>query len=90
MGSQKFPECAQRVLADTEGHHDRVRSDAKAVGDLQARIAAEQAYIQAQQVQAQSLAMWQASQERNHQQRGEEERRRQIDNLIEAAKAHGG
>ena len=32
-------------------------------------IAAEQAYIQAQQVQAQALAMWQASQERNQQHR---------------------
>ena len=64
--------------------------DAKAIADIQARIAAEQAYIQAQQVQAQSLAMWQASQERNQSQRSQEERRRQVDSLIDAAKAHGG
>jgi len=67
-----------------------LRISSKAVADIQARIAAEQAYIQAQQVQAQALAMWQASQERNQDQRKNEDRRRQTDDLIEQAKARGG
>lgn len=91
MASELYQSAANRITV-LQGFESQLANaaDTKAVADLQARIAAEQAYIQAQQVQAQSLAMWQASQERNHQQRGEEERRRQIDNLIEAAKAHGG
>ncbi|KPF78353.1 hypothetical protein IP88_04185 [alpha proteobacterium AAP81b] len=64
--------------------------DQKTVLDLQARVQAEQAYIQAQQVQAQSLAMWQASQQRSEQQRRSEQRRQSIDSLIEQAKAKGG
>lgn len=91
MASELYQSAANRVTA-LQGIESQLASapDSKAVADLQARIAAEQAYIQAQQVQAQSLAMWQASQERNQQQRSEEERRRQVDALIEAAKAHGG
>jgi type IV secretion system protein VirB5 len=61
--------------------------DAKAVADIQARLLAEQTYIQAQQVQAQSLAMWQASQQRNEEQRRDEDRRREIDRLIDKIKA---
>lgn len=64
--------------------------DAKAVADIQARIAAEQAYIQSQQVQAQALQMWQQAQTRNEGQRREEQSRQQLDALIESAKAHGG
>jgi len=64
--------------------------DAKAIADIQARIGMEQAAFQAQQVQAQSLAMWQEAQERNQDQRNDEMRRQQIDNLIEQAKSHGG
>lgn len=91
MASELYQSAADRVVALQDMESQLAGApDSKAVADLQARIAAEQAYIQAQQVQAQSLAMWQASQERNQQQRSEEERRRQIDNLIEAAKAHGG
>ena len=91
MASQLYQSAASRIqtlqglerlLADAE--------DAKDVADLQARIAAEQAFIEAQQVQAQSLALWQAAQTRNEEQRLREERRRQIDALIEQAIAHGG
>lgn len=64
--------------------------DAKAIADIQARLTMEQAAFQAQQVQAQSLTMWQDAQERNQDQRNDELRRQQIDNLIEQAKAHGG
>ncbi|SCX35832.1 type IV secretion system protein [Agrobacterium rosae] len=64
--------------------------DAKAIADLQARLTMEQASFQGQQLQAQSLAMWQAAQERNQDQRNDEVRRKQVDNLIEQAKAHGG
>lgn len=91
MASELYQSAANRVAA-LQGIETQLANapDAKAVADLQARLAAEQAYIQAQQVQAQSLAMWQASQERNEAQRRDEERRRQIDSLIEQAKAHGG
>ena len=91
MASELYQSAANRVTA-LQGIERQLANapDTKAVADIQARIAAEQAYIQAQQVQAQSLAMWQASQERNQQQRGDEERRRQIDKLIESAKARGG
>lgn len=64
--------------------------DQKAVLDLTARVQTEQAYIQAQQVQAQSLALWQASQQRGEQQRRTEQRRQSLDDLIEQAKAKGG
>lgn len=89
--SELYQSAANRVrlLQAIEGELASAR-DTKDVADLQARINAEQAYIQAQQVQAQSLAMWQQSQERNRMQRNQEMRRQQIDNLIEQAKARGG
>lgn len=65
-------------------------TDAKEVADIGARIAAEQSYIGAQQVQAQALGMWQGAQTRNEQQRREEQSRSEIDRLIEEAKARGG
>ena len=64
--------------------------DAKAVADVSARLQMEQASFQAQQVQAQSLVLWQSAQERNQDQRVDEDRRGQVDRLIEEAKAHGG
>lgn len=64
--------------------------DAKAVADIQARVATEQAYIQSQQVQAQALQMWQEAQRRNEGQRREERSRQELDTLIERAKARGG
>lgn len=64
--------------------------DAKAVADIQARISMEQAVFQAQQVQAQSLAMWQEAQERNAEQRDDEMRRQQLDNALQEIRARGG
>lgn len=91
VASELYQSAANHVVA-LQGMEDLLASapDAKAVADIQARLLVEQAYIQAQLVQAQSLAIWQASQERNQVQRAQEERRRQIDQLIDAAKAHGG
>lgn len=65
-------------------------TDAKAVADIQARIAQEQAVLQAQQIQAQSVGMMQAAQTRNEEQRYEENRRSRIESMIAAAKQHGG
>lgn len=65
-------------------------TDAKQVADIQARIAQEQAVLQAQQIQAQSVSMMQAAQTRNEEQRYEENRRQRIESMIAAAKAHGG
>ncbi|MBY0335644.1 MAG: type IV secretion system protein [Acetobacteraceae bacterium] len=64
--------------------------DAKAVADVQARIAQEQSFIGAQQVQAQALSLWQQAQVRAEQQRREEQSRGEIDRLIEEAKRRGG
>ena len=91
MASGLYQSAADRVRA-LQGLESQLAGarDLKAVADIQARIAQESAYIQAQQVQAQSLAMWQASQQRNADQRHDEERRQQVDRLIEAVKARGG
>jgi type IV secretion system protein VirB5 len=62
--------------------------DAKAVADVHARIAMEQASFQGQQVQAQSLAMLAQSEERNQTQREDETRRQQLDNQLAQIKAH--
>jgi type IV secretion system protein VirB5 len=91
MASALYQSASDRVslLRGIEGQL-ATAPDAKAVADLQARLAAEQAYVQAQQVQVQSLAMWQQAQQRNQQQRQEEQRRQEIDRLIQQAVARGG
>lgn len=91
MASELYQSAADRVtlLRGIEGQL-AAAPDAKAVADLQARLAAEQAYVEAQQVQVQSLAMWQQAQERNRLQRQEERRRQEIDRLIQQAVARGG
>ena len=91
MASELYQSAADRVSL-LRGIERQLAGavDAKAVADLQARLAAEQAYVQAQQVQAQSLAMWQQAQERNRQQQQEEQRRQEIDRLIDEAAARGG
>ena len=63
--------------------------DTKAIADIQARLAMEQATFQAQQVQAQSLSMWQDAQERNEDEQHDELRRREMENALEQNKAHG-
>jgi len=91
MAAELYQSAASHIqtLQGLEGQLSSA-PDAKAVADIQARIGMEQAAFSAQQVQAQSLAMWQAAQERNQDQRNDEARRQQIDNLIDQAKAHGG
>ena len=91
MASALYQSASDRVslLRGIEGQL-AAAPNAKAVADLQARLAAEQAYVQAQQVQVQSLAMWQQAQQRNQQQRQEEQRRQEIDRLIQQAVARGG
>lgn len=91
MASGLYQSAASRIAAlqAIEGQLAGA-ADAKAVADLAARIAAEQAYIQAQQVQAQSLVLWQQAQMRNQDQREQERRRQSIDALIDQAKARGG
>ncbi len=91
MAGTLYQSAADRV-AVLQGIEGQLASaaDAKAVADLAARIGAEQAYIQAQQVQAQALVLWQQAQTRNREQREQERRRQSIDELIEQAKARGG
>lgn len=91
MASELYQSAATHIqtLQSLEGQL-AAAPDAKAIADIQARLGMEQATFQAQQVQAQSLSMWQDAQERNQDERNDELRRQQIDNLIEQAKAHGG
>lgn len=91
MASGLYQSAASRIAA-LQAIEGQLASagDAKAVADLAARISAEQAYIQAQQVQAQSLVLWQQAQMRNQDQREQERRRQSIDALIDQAKARGG
>lgn len=91
MASGLYQSASNRIAAlrAIEGQL-AAAGDAKAVADLAARLAAEQAYIQAQQVQAQSLVLWQQAQMRNQEQREQERRRQSIDALIDQAKARGG
>jgi len=58
--------------------------DEKATADITARLQAEQTYLAAQQVQAQALQTWQASQVRNEEQQRRETRRCQIDEVLAA------
>ena len=91
MASGLYQSAASRIAA-LQAIEGQLASagDAKAVADLAARLSAEQAYIQAQQVQAHSLVLWQQAQMRNQDQREQERRRQSIDALIEQAKARGG
>ncbi len=66
--------------------------DEKAVGDVQARMATEQTYIQAQQVQMQAIQTWQGAQVRNVDEQKTEAQRQNIDDVLsqDAATAGGG
>jgi type IV secretion system protein VirB5 len=59
-------------------------NDPKDVQDLTARLAAEQSYIQAQQGQAQTLAIMQVAAYQGLQQEREEQRQKDIDAVLEA------
>jgi len=56
--------------------------DQKTTSDLQARIAQEQTYLQAQQVQASTLQTLQAAQVRNVEQQAEEKDRQNVDDVL--------
>jgi len=64
--------------------------DAKQVADITARLQAENAYLQAQQVQAQSLAMMQEAQARSVEQQKAEARRKSLDDAITATRQRIG
>ena len=90
---------ANQLFASSSGRIDALRAmesqltrapDEKAVLDISARVQAEHAYIQAAQVQAQSLALVAETERRNEEQRQDEVRLQSIDNLIAQARAHGG
>lgn len=91
MAAELYQSAASHIqtLQGLEGQLSSA-PDAKAVADIQARISMEQAVFQAQQVQAQSLAMWQEAQERNGEQREDEARRQQLDKALQEIRARGG
>ena len=90
---------ASQLLAASQGRVSALQAieeqlagaqDEKAVLDISARIQVEHAAVQAAQVQAQSLALLAATEQRNDQQRREETRRQSIDDLLQQVRAHGG
>ena len=64
--------------------------DEKTVGDIQARMATEQNYLAAQQVQAQAIQTWQAAQVRNVDEQNAETQRQNIDDVLSADAATTG
>ena len=86
LSGQLYQGMAQR-LPLLQQLQDRLNNatDPKDVMDLQARLAAEQSYIQAQGVQAQTLAMMQvAATYRDRQQERDEQRQADIDAVLAA------
>ena len=67
-----------------ELHFPSGAKDPKDVLDLQARLAAEQSYIQGQGVQAQTLAMMQVASYQERQQERDEQRQKDIDAVLAA------
>jgi len=61
--------------------------DTKAVADIQARLQAETAYLQAQQIQLASAKMMQEAEERNRHQQANEKSRKQLDEALAAVRA---
>lgn len=89
MAAQLYQSAATHIqtLQGLEGQLAGA-TDAKAVADIHARIAMEQASFQGQQIQAQSLATMASNDERNQYQRQDETRRQQLDNQLSQIKAH--
>jgi type IV secretion system protein VirB5 len=85
LAGQLYQSMAQRLPLLQE-LQDRLTGakDPKDVLDLQARLAAEQSYIQAQGVQAQTLAMMQVAAYQDRQQERDEQRQKDIDAVLEA------
>ena len=85
LSGQLYQSMAQR-LPLLEELQDQLNGakDPKDVMDLQARLTAEQSYIQAQGVQAQTLAMMQVAAYQGQQQQRDEQRQKDIDAVLAA------
>ncbi len=85
LSGQLYQSMAQRLplLQELQGRINGAR-DPKDVMDLQARLSAEQSYIQAQGVQAQTLAMMQVAAYQDQQQERDEQRQKDIDAVLAA------
>jgi type IV secretion system protein VirB5 len=85
LSGQLYQSMAQR-LPLLQQLQDRLATaqDPKDVMDLQARLAAEQSYIQAQGVQAQTLAMMQVAAYQDQDQQRDEQRQANIDAVLAA------
>jgi type IV secretion system protein VirB5 len=85
LAGQLYHSMSQRLplLAELQARLETATTQ-KDVDDLQARLLAEQSYIQAQGVQAQSLAMMQVSAYQSRQQEHDEQRQQELDSIIAA------
>jgi type IV secretion system protein VirB5 len=85
LAQQLYQSVAQRIpLMQQLEEELSTATDPKTVLDLQARLQAEQSFIQSQQVQAQTLSTMYAAQLQNEQQQLQEERQKEIDQVIAA------
>ena len=73
------------ALQDIEGQLATAK-DTKAVADIQARLQAETAYLQAQQIQLASTEMMQRAEARNRAQQANEKSRKQLDEALAAVR----
>lgn len=82
--SQQLYQSASSHMAYMNDLEDQLNNspDEKTTADLQARIAQEQTYLQAQQVQASTLQTMQQAQTRNVEQQGDEKQRKDIDEVL--------
>jgi type IV secretion system protein VirB5 len=85
LAGQLYQSMSQRLplLAELQARLETATTQ-KDVDDLQARLLAEQSYILAQGVQAQSLAMMQVSAYQSRQQEHDEQRQQELDSIIAA------
>ena len=82
--SQQLYQSASSHMAYMGDLEDQLNNspDEKTTADLQARIAQEQTYLQAQQVQASTLQTMQAAQVRNIDQQAREKSRQNVDDVL--------
>lgn len=85
LAGQAYQSMSDRLSAMTQLQHRLATAqDTKDVQDLQARLQSEQAYIQSQSAQVQTLAIMQIAAYQSLQQQREEERQQDIDNVLAA------
>lgn len=83
LANQLFFSSSQHIAAIQTLEYELTNApDEKTTADIQARVATEQTYLAAQQVQAQSIQTWQQAQVRNVDEQAAEQNRQNIDDVL--------